>query len=379
MTPEPIVVHISDVTSYKACRRKYAWSSRYHENLEPKRPYAPFFTGSAVHHVIEELRSEGTAPLSSLSQYLRQQLLTMREDKPLWLVERPAIRNQVKLIRAMVEQYVIWAKGNAGPFADKNMDALAHECTFGPPSDPVSGEIDPPKEKDFPGVLLKVGGKVLWPPVILAGKFDGLERRKNDSTVWLSEYKTCRSIEERAKLLQHDEQATAYIYAASQLLEENVSGIVYTLLRKKAPATPAILQSGHLSSAKNIDTTVAVFRKAVKAHYGPEATEPFIQKKFGETLAYIAAFGQPFVARVAIERTQEQVDLFIRELHATVLEMHNPQTVMYANRTWTCPACWFRQPCLARDMAQEDRVELLLSAEFRPRQVPDYVEDPDKM
>jgi len=378
MTPEPIVVHISDVTSFKACRRKYAWSSRYHDNLEPKRPYAPFFTGSAVHHVIEELRSDGTAPLTSLAVYLRQQLVTMRGDKPMWLVERPAIRQQVKLIRSMIEQYVAWTKGNRGPFADINMESLAHECTFGPPSDVSSGD-NSRGEKDFPGVLLKVDGKVLWPPVMLAGKFDGLERRKDDGSTWLAEYKTCRSVPERAKLLQHDEQATAYVYAAGQLMGEPVAGIVYTLIRKKIPATPKILKNGHLSSAVNIDTTVHEFRKAIKRHYGPQVSESFVQKQFGEVLANLAAFGEPFVARVAIERTQKQLDLFVKELHQTVLEMYDPQTAMYANRTWSCPGCWFRQPCLARDAGDSMREELLLTSEFRPRQIIDYIEDPDKM
>lgn len=380
---EPIVTHISDVIAYKSCRRRHSWSSRYHSNLEPKRPYAPFFTGSAVHYCIEELRSEGIAPLTSLSKYLRAQLSGMRRDQQLWLVERPAIRQQVKLIRSMVEQYMIWAKNNRGPFSDVNMETLAHECTFGPESDPVSGDNEIPgehREKDFPGVLLKVNGKVLWPPVMIAGKFDGLERRKSDGTIWIAEYKTCRGIEERAALLQHDEQATTYVYAASQLFGEPVAGIVYTLLRKKAPATPDVLKSGHLSANKNIDTTVAEFRRAIRRHYGPQATEAFVQKQFGEVLANLAAFGKPFVARVAIERTPQQMELFVRELHATVIEMNSPDTVMYANRTWSCPGCMFRQPCLARDMGQEDRVELLLGSEFRQRDsIFDLTPDPDKM
>lgn len=379
---EPIVVHISDVIGYKSCRRRHAWSSRHKGNLEPRRPYAPFFTGSAVHYVVEELRSEGTAPLTSLAVYLRQQLTTLRAEKPMWLVERPAIRNQVKLIRDMIEQYVTWSKANRGPFADSNLEALAHECTFGPPSDVTSGENERGREKDFPGVLLKVDGKVLWPPVMLAGKFDGVERVKAGQlagSVWLSEYKTCRGIEERAALLQHDEQATAYVYAAGEILGEPVAGIIYTLMRKKAPASPDVLKSGHLSANKNIDTTVAHFRKCIRRHYGPQATEAFIQKQFGEVLANLAAFGKPFVARVAIERTAKQMELFVRELHATVLEMNNPDTPMYANRTWACPGCMFRQPCLARDMGQEDRVEMLLNAEFRPREVFDYIEDPDKL
>jgi hypothetical protein len=300
------------------------------------------------------------------------------------MVERPAIRNQVKLIRSMMDQYMTWSRNNRGPFSDSNMEALAHECTFGPDSDPVSGATDSPdgtREKDFPGVLLKgANGKVLWPPVMLAGKFDGLERRKSDGTLWLAEYKTCRGIEERAALLQHDEQATAYVYAASQLFGEPVAGIVYTLLRKKAPSTPEVLKSGHLSSNKNIDTTVAEFRRAIRKHYGPGFTEPMIQKQFGEVLANLAAFGKPFVARVAIERTATQMELFVEELHATVVEMSDPRTQMYANRTWACPGCMFRQPCIARDMGQEERVDLLISNEFRQRDgLFDLAPDPDKM
>lgn len=355
MTAQPLVVHITDVLSYRSCRRRWNWSSRFRSNLEPVRPYAPFFTGTAVHRIIRELTSNGTPPHLTLSKFLREQVTAMKMHRSgrLWAEERSSIKEQVHEIRSMVNHYKLWRQSLSGPLADENLNYLSHEYSFGRETDNL--------------VPLRSTGSHLTPTVYLAGKFDGLVERRLDHTIWLKEYKTCRSVEERAKLLPHDDQATAYVYAAQMLWSEPVSGVIYTLIRKKVPTQPKVLKSGMLSVDKGIDTTPEAYLEAIRTHHGEDATPAFVQANYGNVLGYLRDFSKPFVARVAIERSQLQIDLFVRELHATALEMFDERTVMYANRQFSCPGCWFREPCLAMDRGDSDRRDMLLEHQYQQR------------
>lgn len=355
----PIVVHITDVGNYKGCRRRWQWGSRYQSNLAPRSPYPPFFIGRGVHYIAEQLRSEGTAPLRALSAFLRHELRPYRTfyPSPEWPDIRPLISPMVTMINALVEQYIYFSRNNHGPFADENLETLAHELKVG-------------ENGEFPAVLLSIGGKILTPHVYLAGTLDGLDRVRRDGSVWISEYKTCRDIEERMKLLQHDEQATAYCFIAQQLFGD-ISGIIYTLMRKKIPSVPKVLQSGYLSKA-HIDTTPATYRAAIYRLHG-NVNEAFIQRNYGDYLNGLKMFGEPYVARVAIERSQAHIDQYIYELHQTALEMYDPHTYINATRTWSCPGCQFRQPCLAKDAGDETRMRDLLKYNYRQRDQTDPI------
>lgn len=352
------IVHISDVMAFKACRRAWSYSSRLGRNLQPRGLYSPFFVGSGVHHAIEYLISDGIAPTTSIAQYLRPVLQERKKD-PIWRDTLPDVRNDVRLMRALMDQYQAWSKLNTGPFSDTNLDYLAHEVRF-----------DDGPDADWPAVRLEIDGVPLQPEVWLAGRFDGMARRRSDGSVWLIEHKTCRSIQERAKLLLHDEQATAYAYAAGKLFEEPITGVIYTLLRKKAAAIPREVRGGTLSLDKRIDTSVEVYRAAIRRHH-PSWAEKQVQAVYGEVLRYIDDFAEPFVARVAIQRSQAQIDAYIRELHATAVDMWDATTMPYANRTWSCPRCLFRAPCLEQDQGNMAEVEQILQLQYQSRKLDD--------
>lgn len=354
---QTMVAHINDVMAYKKCRRLWNWSSLLRNSLEPKAPHAPFFIGRAVHYVIEQLRGDATPPLTSLSTFLRKELNPLRQDAFTWPIYREDIKQQVHLIRALIRQYHEWSVKNRGPFADNNLEPLAQEIIFGDSKDPLA----------FPAVLLKDRNGVPYKPhVYLAGRFDELVRHRMHGTVWLGETKTCRSIEERTALLWHDEQATAYCYAAQELFNEPVAGVVYTLLRKKIASRPEVLKKGTLSQDKRIDTTVGTYRKAIYDLHG-EVSDEFVESHYGDILFHIGNFAKPFVDRIAIERSPQQIALFVEELHATVLEMYNPSTYINATRTWSCPGCHFRQPCLSADTGDLQQLDLQLEHSYKRR------------
>lgn len=351
-----VVEHISEVMTYKKCRRLYGWSGRSQANLEPKKAYSPFFIGRAVHHCIEQLYSEGTPPYLALSSFLREELRERRQS-PLWPIDRETVRKDTKLTRGLLTQYRAWARDYQGQYRDDTLDYLAHELAFGDQLEPI---------------LLKVDGKPLEPRVAIAGTFDGLVRYKPDGRLLVPEYKTCRSVKERTALLPHDEQASTYCYAAQEWFGQPVAGVLYTLICKKVASTPAVTQTGLLSRNKNIDTTPEMYLRAIYAHHG-QVSDRFIEDNYGGILDDLRQ-RDPLIARLVVERTQTQIDLWVRELHATILEMADANRYPTATRTWTCPSCFFRDPCLKADVGDTEGVEIVLDLEYQQRKAFDPVD-----
>lgn len=351
-----VVEHISEVMTYKKCRRLYHWSGRDRDNLEPRRAYSPFFIGRAVHHCIEQLYSEGTPPYLALSKFLREELQERRKSV-LWPIDREVVRKDTKLIKGLLTQYRAWAREYQGPYRDENLDYLAHELEFGSQLEPI---------------LLKVDGKPLEPWVAIAGTFDGLVRLKSDGRLLVPEYKTCRSVKERTALLPHDEQASTYAYAAQEWFGEPVAGILYTLICKKVAVKPAVTQTGLLSRNKNIDTTPEMYLRAIYQHHG-QVSDRFVEENYGGILEDLR-IRDPLIARLVIERSPQQIDLWVRELHATILEMVDDSKFPYATRTWTCPRCFFSDPCKKVDAGDTDGAALVLELEYQKRKAFDPVD-----
>ncbi len=360
------IIHISEVGTYKKCRRLWEWSGRNKGNLEPRKLYSPFFVGNALHHCLEQLNSDGTPPHLSLFGFLRNEL-SVRRHLPLWEFERPKIRKDTTLIRAMLAQYVAWVHQYRGPYNDAELDYLCHEMRF--------GQVDDTGVDPVGLIPLRAGGQILLPIVYLAGKLDGLARHTPEGLL-ITEYKSCRSVVERVKLLPHDEQATTYCFAAQEIFGEPVQGVLYTLLRKKEATHPRVLKNGMLSVAQSIDTTPEMYMADIIRHHGL-VSKAFIHQHYGEVLESLRTSPEPFVARILVRRTPQQIDAYIRELHQTALEMNDPHTPITATRTWTCPNCLFREPCLARDECDESQVQSILRFEYqeRPRITDDLGEE----
>ncbi len=343
-------VHISDVRTFKSCRRQWHWSSPIGRNLEPDKPYAPFFTGRIVHTGLElHYRSLGKLSLYDATRIA----ITIEQERmeaagTLWDEELEMLREQTELIYGMMEHYEIWAASKAmaqNPWGDANLEYLDMEATF---HVPIMTEKGNPSSRVF-----------------LGGRFDGIVRRRDDGTLWLWETKTSRSIKELQNTLAFDEQAGAYIYAAQLLMGEQVYGVIYNIMRKKVPTTPRVLQSGLLSQAKNIDTTMEYYWHAVQQHHD-DATREELMDRYGDILHHLHEKGNTFFSRTVIRRTPAEIKELSANLRVVALEMVRPSTVLYPAPSWTsCTFCRFRAPCLARNSGAD--YEMLLEAEYRQR------------
>lgn len=346
-------IHISDIRTFKSCRRKWSWSSPLRDNLEPNVPYVPFFTGRAIHYCLEQFYSPAKTPLlESLSLFLGKEQAEMERIGKLWPQESELIAEQIVLIGGMLQHYTEWVEQDSSKWSDQNLDYWKLETTFSVPLRTPNGR---PSNRVF-----------------LAGRFDGVVRRKDDSSYWLLEHKTSRSISELVTSLDNDEQAGAYLIAAEELLSVRPMGVLYNILRKKVPTEPMVLQSGLMSQNKQMDTTVyAYIRAAQRQHlkdFGNlQDTNAFILENYKEFLEHLIDQGNKFFLRVPIYRTGREMQQLQYDLWTVALEMTRPSTPIYPAPGWSnCKFCHFRSPCLAMNSGMD--LDILLENEYRTRE-----------
>lgn len=362
-------IHVSDLRTYLTCRRKWDWSSLLRQGLEKRVTYAPFFLGRGIHYCLQQYYETGEHPAVFLPAFVEQEIRTMEEVGELWDEERDIVTENTALASAMLDHYYLWTTNNKGLWSDDNLNFISLETEF--------------------NVALRAPSGRASSRINLEGRFDGLVQRKDNGTYWIWEVKTARSIDQLISTLDNDLQAGVYALAAQELLGVPISGIMYNIMRKKAPQKPRILQNGMLSRAANIDTTSHYYLEAIKEHHGtqygpdPETGEivldppvaEWIEENYGEVLQslIVREVEKPFFQRAAIRRTQQELENLARQIHYVGLEMVRPSTVIYPNPAWnTCTFCSFKAPCLAMNAGAN--YEMILDAEYRPRRLWDPLE-----
>jgi hypothetical protein len=338
-------IHISDVKAFKACRRRWNWASPLRRNLEPDIPYMPFFTGRAIHHCLEMYYRNGTDLLQSLGLFLNNERKLMGN---LWPLEEAKVSEQIDLIVAMLQHYKQWVDGmqvEGTMWADNNLEFIALETEFSVPIRTPNGRASS--------------------KVFLAGRMDGVVRHKIDGSIWIWEIKTTRSIKELLRSLDNDPQTGAYIYAAQQLFGVKPRGVLYNIMRKKAPTKPEVLKNGLLTKRANIDTTAQAYAAAVNEHHSDWSKETKMEY-YGDIIQKLADEGNTFFGRFPIRRTENEIDQLAYDLWQVSLEMTRPTTPIYPTESWTnCNFCPFRSPCLTMNNGGD--VEYLLDNEYKRR------------
>lgn len=310
-------IHISDVLAFKACRRKWNFSSQLRSNLTPIERYTPFFIGSAVHYCLERHYRDQCQPERALASYLAIEKIDPSD---------PTISEHLPLIVGMVDHYLLWQSKDTSPYADNKLEFVALEQRFRIP-------LRTPTGKRMRGVYL-------------AGRFDGLVRSLHDGRLYLHEIKTTRSCLERSRQLPYDEQTNAYLIAASEWCREQVAGVIYTLLRKKAPDKPTILKDGYLSQAKNQDTTAEYYVKAMKDHHAGYAGDPMmLYNDYKLFINYLLAQPNRYFMRLVVKRTNTELVNAANDLYSVAREMLSKHTAIYPHGSPECNYCFYREPC----------------------------------
>ena len=192
-------VHISEIKGYLRCKLAWYWSAPPPRGLglEPiiSRPALHF--GRLIHEALQIGYDTGV-PFADAYKRIAQEALAEMSPTSEYLSE---IQKQVSLGMAMLQGYQSWAAE-----ADKEVRFLALETPW-------------------QGVRL---GRIP-----LAGRFDAIVERPDG--LWVLDFKTTKFA--TTDWTAQDLQATAYVYAARQIYERKVRGLIFRFLLKKKPWT----------------------------------------------------------------------------------------------------------------------------------------------
>jgi len=162
--------------------------------------------------------------------------------------------------------------------------------------------------------------------------------------MWIWDYKTRKSFEDEDNIIL-DPQGTLYYDGLNTLGGyEPILGFVIDEIRTKAPAIPALLQSGELSKRKNIDTDVWTYMATIRRH-GLDPTN------YAAILRLIAARQKGrFFRRVALPKDPPVVRTLRREALQTARTIREAEAKAAFPRTFDKSCAWmcdYRDLCIA--------------------------------
>lgn len=341
-------VHISDILAFKSCRRAWDFSSPFRRNLEPVRPYRPFVMGRVIHRAMELFYRDGRPLDDTVVEEYTKQFAALEESGIIEGVadDTDLVVDEFELVRSMMETYGRWRK-QPGTYNDSNweFDPKWFEAYYETPLKNPQG-----KRSNKIGIALKV---------------DVVARFKPTGRLWLWEFKTARSIQERMSSLPFDEQASAYLSVMSDLLGEPVEGIMYTILRKKAPEVPKVLQSGTLSLAKSIDSDADTFLRAAIEHHG--CSKQAAYQQYRVVIDHLISQPNKFVHRGPLTRSPEELENARTHLWTVAREALQPDVPVYPHGGNHCAYCRFRRPCELMNRSSHEELQVLLEDEYKVR------------
>lgn len=317
----------SERNLYRRCRRKWLFASPNAMSRTAIKTgvNSALWFGTGFHFALEDWHGDRhyQDPVKAFLAYARACGPNLPED----------VEDLIQLGQGMIPAFLQWE-------ADRGeWETVVYENR---PLVEVGWQID------LSGYLNKPSGSIVYTGVI-----DRIVR-DNYGQIWILDYKTTKNLD-ASKSLELDPQISAYLWAASTLLEPHlgkVEGLIYVQARKEVPKPPEILQDGSPSLNANQKTTYKLYKEAVVNRFGRKlASIPdsylkfltFLKKKEIEE-------GNAFFQRTLVRRTTEQVKSEPIKVLAEAREMLSPLTVLYPNPTrdcqWDCP---YQGACLAMD------------------------------
>jgi len=279
----------------------------------------------------------------SLREFIEHERKQMEASGP-WQAEIDALEEHMELAAGVLAHYGLHYEYDEGPWSDHNLEYIQTESSFEVPLRSASGRRS---------------------TIFLAGRYDGIVQRKDNKEFWIFESKTTRSIGELERSLANDFQCGMYIWAARELYDLPIKGVIYNMMTKKAPTQPQVRTNGLLQRDQKLQTSPVAYMQAIRQLH-PDFQPRHVEEFYGEYLQWLSSEPNRFFKRAAVIRTPYEIDHLADDVYAIALEMVNKRTRMYPSPSWiNCNFCMFRDPCLATNKGMNDNVQLMLSETFR--------------
>ena len=320
------VIRTSDRSSFKRCRRKWAWSSGLKQNRSIKDAPSYFWIGTGGHFALEDYHGYNhfghpveafNAYTAACKEFHRKHKRGLPDD---W-------EEQTTLAQGILEHYLIWMQ-HREPHKTVWVD--------GQPQVEIKCEIELPVTPP-PG----------YDRVVYQLTLDRLV--EIDGEYWITDYKFYKQFGQDN--LEYDQQMGAYIWGAQTIFDRPIAGAILHELVKNVPHEPKILSSGKLSYDKRQSTTHRIYREALINMYGAVEKAPKPNVDCLNDLAHQEGTDRDkFIKRSWTRRTELQQQAQGSMILLEAVDMCNPDLPLYPNPTRDCSwDCSLRDICLMMD------------------------------
>jgi len=384
-----IPVHTSDRAAFKACRRRWSWSSPSQLNLVPKvRVHGvrmPLWFGTGIHYALEHYYNPilSEDPVAVFEAWFNLQwdggLVT---DEELWNSKELQSREPQK----QGDKDTYWVKGLNELLPDPDEEVfMAHKelgigmlnfyKTYAEREDNfnvimVEHDFSVPVRSPDGNILQFVDQRVVpeeWSfdrdsfnvekEVHARGRMDLIVQGKSSGLFGIVDHKTAGKIDEDYfRGLDLDEQCTTYIWAAQEeakyydLDYKNMNFVVYQALRKAYPREPTMLEKGIPSIDRQKESTTAeLFEKCIKDNN----LDIIFQNsdKMQSYYTHLVEMGDKlFIQRDVVPRNDAQIKNAGKRLYLEAVDMlSNPSIYPNPTKNIDCLNCAFRGACIATE------------------------------
>jgi hypothetical protein len=316
-------ITISDMIQYQRCPKKFHYTSTTQLGLEKKGGGPEYFKIGTIWHDVLEKFYLGH---DDIRNYFKEQVAVefqgydqMSDD----------LINQLMAGIDLIRDYEIWA---------------ADYATF---------EVVSTEERHA------IRLNAVTPGLFFSFKYDLLV--KIDGYLWLVDFKTSAGkLPTDPSVFEFSDQALAYQWALSEVLDEHVAGAIFIYINKKPPTSPELTKKG-LTKRKNLRSTPNTYLDAIHDNnLDPNDYKETLQLltdnldgKFFKRVDVIGSGGRRTVHK------QKVIDFGNRILNND-LHIYTTQSSM------ECRICEFLEPCQLVQMGLDDTK--LLEMQYQKRQ-----------
>ena len=339
-------IRTSDMASFLSCRRKWNWSSHLKEGLGTKQFGNPLWLGSGIHYVLEDYHGERkyATPRLAFHAFCRAHITKHKEKLP------EDLRMLIELGTEMMEYYPIWLDGR---------DEL-ETYVFGGVK-----QVEPAIQIEIPMEQLPAYERIRqhYDRVVYALQLDRVAII--DGILYVVEYKTAQRME--TGHYPNDPQIGNYLWAAENVYDKPVGGVIYQQHRKDLPKGARELKNGALSCAQNQRTSHRLYKKSMVDKYGTVAEAPLENIQYLNGLAAVETeHADDFIRRDFVYRNAASTSAVAQRLLQVTNDMLDPDLALYSNPSRMCNTyCSFMSPCVSKDDGSDYLHELEEGFEVR--------------
>lgn len=339
-------VRTSDMIQFLGCRRRWDLSSHLRQNLGPKVYGDPLWLGSGMHYALEDFHGDNVygTPGKSFQAYCVAHVAKHKHKLP------QDYKELVELGTSMMDYYPIWLKGR------DPIDTYVHKGVL---------QVEPAIQIDIPMEELPAYERIRerYDRVVYALQLDRVGSIDNE--LWVVEYKSAKTM-----VTSHyafDPQISAYKWAAKQVYDKPIAGIIYHQFRKDLPKAGRILKNGEVSIAQNQRTSHRLYRETLLDVYDSIEKAPHDNIEYLNNLALMeSADADEFIRRDKVYRNEASSNATVQRLLQVANDMLDPALPIYSNPVRMCANyCPFMSVCVSMDDGSDYQTELELEFENR--------------